>query len=63
MSDYKDDIQTIFDNICIERFDKNYWELPVDVQDTLYREAEQLYMDRAAARSDYVRKAQREGAI
>lgn len=61
MSDYKDDIQLIYDNLCSDRFDKNYWELPDDVQYKLYMEAQALYVERAADRADYMRKAEREG--
>jgi len=60
-SDYKEAIQQIFEELCVERFatDK-YWTLTDDTQYELYTEATRLYTDRMADRADYLRKAERE---
>ncbi len=58
--DYKDDIQAIFEELCSERYDTDYWHLPNDVQYQLYREATDKYVERMADRADYLRKSQRE---
>ena len=60
MSDYKDQIQEIFEALVLEQHACEYWDLPQSEQDRLYREAEERYVDRAADRADYLRKAQRE---
>ncbi len=54
MSDYKDAIQAIFDELCSERYDKNYWELPDNIQSDLYAEAMRNYTERMADRADFL---------
>lgn len=61
MSDYKDAIQAIFDELCIDRYDKNYWELPEDVQYKTYLEAQDMYVERMASQADYLLDREREG--
>ena len=62
MLDYKEHIQAIFENLCMQRHFANYWDLPQDLQFKLYAEAEREYAERAADRADYMRKAERERA-
>ena len=61
MSDYKDQIQAIFEELATERYNLDYWELTNETQDRLYREATNIYAERMADRADYLRKAEREG--
>lgn len=61
MLDYKDRIQCIFENLCLQQFDTDeYWTLPQDVQYKLYQEATEFYSEMLADRADYMRKAERE---
>lgn len=59
--DYKERIQCIFENYCVERYGTDeYWRLPQDLQYKLYQEATELYSEMLAERADYMRKAERE---
>jgi hypothetical protein len=58
--DYKDAIQAIFEEMCYDRYDQHYWELPDETQYELYLEAQRTYVDQMADRADYLRKAERE---
>ncbi|SRR6266567_1371939 len=58
MSDYKDAIQAIFEEMVAGKYECEYWDLPQEEQDRLYREAEMAFVDRVADRADYLRKAE-----
>lgn len=58
--DYKERIQSLFENMCTERYGADYWELPQDLQYKLYQEATELYSEMLADQADYMRKAERE---
>jgi hypothetical protein len=61
MSDYKDAIQAIFEDLIFARYDHTeYWKLPQEEQDRLYGIATREYADRMADRADYLRKSERE---
>jgi hypothetical protein len=60
MMDHKDAIQAIFEEMCYDRYDRRYWELPDETQYELYLEAQRTYVDQVADRADYLRKAERE---
>ena len=63
MSDYKDAIQAIFEEMCFDEFGTEFWDLSDDVQATLYTKAEREYADRMADRADYLRKREREEGL
>lgn len=61
MSDYKDAIQYIFEDLCDEAGYENYWDAPEAVQHELYGRAMSLYTDRMADHGDMLLDMQREG--
>ena len=59
-SDYKYDMQMIAEELAEERYGKDFYELPSEVQYATFNEAVQEYANRMADRGDYLRKAARE---
>ena len=62
MSDYKDILQGIFEEMVWSEYGHTeYWRLDRDEQSRLYQKAQREYADRMADSADYLRKKEREG--
>jgi hypothetical protein len=61
--DYKYDIQMIAEELAQEKYEKEFYDLTSDQQYEVYTLANQHYIERLCDRADYLRKAQREGAL
>ena len=62
-SDYKYDMQMIAEDLAEERYGKDFYELSPDLRYECFNDAVREYSNRMADRGDYLRKAQREGAL
>ena len=60
MSDMKDEIQAIFEELVSIEYDTDYWNISDLDQDRLYKKAMQEYRDRLADRADYLRDIEKE---
>ena len=60
MSDYKFDMQLIAEQIAENRYGRDFYELPIELQIEVFGEATQEWSDRQADRADFLRKAERE---
>ena len=61
MSDYKWDIQMIFEELCQEIWECDYWDVPQDEQYRIYNLAMRQYSERLADRADWLLDREREG--
>ena len=60
--DYKYDMQMIAEELAEERYGREFYDLPKNLQYETFSEAMQAYSDRLADRADYLRKAERENS-
>jgi hypothetical protein len=62
VSDMKDTIQEIADEMAFVQYGKDFYELPDTTQTNVYMRALDEFTNRQADRSDYLRKAAQENA-
>jgi hypothetical protein len=61
--DYKWDIQLIAEEMAMEQYGKEFYDLSSYGQQAVYEQAMDKYHNRLADRADYLRKAQREDEL
>ena len=58
--DYKFAMQLLAEERAEEIYGRDFYDLPEDLKQSVYLDAEREWSDRAADRADYLRKAERE---
>lgn len=59
--DYKWEMQLIAEEIAEQRYQKDFYDLPTDLQMEVYGDATVTYTERLCDAADYHRHAEREG--
>lgn len=63
MSDYKDDIQEIANDLALERHGKEFYDLTPVIQEPIYAQAIEDYVNRMADRADYLNDVKGESNV
>lgn len=61
--DYKEGIQLEAERIAWEVYDEDFYELSEELQDKVYREAEENYIEGLVGRAEAIYDALREGGL
>jgi hypothetical protein len=59
-SDYKWDMQMIAEELAVQLYDKDFYDLDLDTRMAVYGQAQVQYVERLCDRADYLRKAAKE---
>lgn len=58
--DYKYDVQLIAEDLAVDTYNLDFYELTDEQQYEIYTRAQNVYFERLADNADYLRKAERE---